>query len=92
MLAGAVLAGASLAQTEELMEFARNLGLAFQIRDDILDVEGNEEEIGKRVGSDVANEKEYVYHPFSLWKKQSKFYTKQQNVPKKRCPLLTAAG
>lgn len=66
VLAGAVLADASLVQTEKLMEFARNLGLAFQIRDDILDVEGNEEEIGKRVGSDAANEKSTYTTLFSM--------------------------
>ncbi|MCP8967046.1 polyprenyl synthetase family protein [Ectobacillus sp. SYSU M60031] len=57
VLAGAILAEASDEQTEKLLIFARNLGLAFQIRDDILDVEGTEEEIGKPVGSDISNEK-----------------------------------
>ena len=36
---------------------ARELGLAFQIRDDILDVTGNQEVLGKPVGSDAKNEK-----------------------------------
>ncbi|MFD3447796.1 polyprenyl synthetase family protein [Microbacteriaceae bacterium 4G12] len=66
VLAGAILAGASQWQTEKLMEFARNLGLAFQIRDDILDVEGTEEEIGKPVGSDVHNEKSTYTTLFSM--------------------------
>lgn len=57
ILAGAVLADASEEQIDKLMEFARNLGLAFQIRDDILDVEGTEAEIGKPIGSDAENEK-----------------------------------
>ncbi|MDO4563039.1 MAG: polyprenyl synthetase family protein [Clostridia bacterium] len=38
-------------------EYALSLGLAFQIRDDILDFEGNEEKLGKRTGVDVANNK-----------------------------------
>ena len=38
-------------------EFARYLGLAFQIKDDILDVTGNEEELGKKVGMDATLEK-----------------------------------
>jgi geranylgeranyl diphosphate synthase, type II len=55
--AGAILANASQEQIEQLREFSTHLGLAFQIRDDILDVEGNEEQLGKPVGSDTANEK-----------------------------------
>ena len=57
ILTGAILAGANEKQLEALRKFSKHLGLAFQIRDDILDVEGNEELIGKRVGSDVGNNK-----------------------------------
>lgn len=57
VLAGAILGGADEQQLDILEKFADNLGLAFQIRDDILDIEGNEEKIGKRVGSDIANHK-----------------------------------
>ncbi|MED4973777.1 polyprenyl synthetase family protein [Geobacillus kaustophilus NBRC 102445] len=55
--AGGLLGGADGRQTRELNEFAAHLGLAFQIRDDILDIEGMEEKIGKRVGSDRDNKK-----------------------------------
>ncbi|KEK26109.1 polyprenyl synthetase family protein [Bacillus gaemokensis] len=57
VLAGAVLAGATSEQEQQLLAFAKYIGLAFQIRDDILDVEGIEEEIGKPIGSDASNEK-----------------------------------
>lgn len=57
VLAGAILAGATPEQEEKLLAFAKYIGLAFQIRDDILDVEGTEEEIGKPIGSDASNEK-----------------------------------
>ncbi|MCM3215430.1 polyprenyl synthetase family protein [Niallia taxi] len=57
ILIGAVLAGADKEQMELLTSFAYHLGLAFQIRDDILDVEGDEELIGKPLGSDVHNHK-----------------------------------
>ncbi|WP_353855285.1 polyprenyl synthetase family protein [Bacillus sp. Bos-x628] len=55
--AGAILAGAPDDEIEKLKEFSYHIGIAFQIRDDILDLEGSEEKIGKRVGSDTANEK-----------------------------------
>lgn len=55
--AGAILAGARDDQLEALTGYAENLGLAFQIRDDILDIEGDEKKIGKPVGSDRKNKK-----------------------------------
>jgi geranylgeranyl diphosphate synthase, type II len=57
IIAGAEIAGATAGQKEILSKFAYHIGLAFQIRDDILDLEGIEEMIGKPVGSDTANEK-----------------------------------
>lgn len=57
ILSGAILAGAEEAQRQHLLQFSRHLGLAFQIRDDILDIEGTEEMIGKPVGSDTGNQK-----------------------------------
>ncbi|MED4400876.1 polyprenyl synthetase family protein [Metabacillus fastidiosus] len=57
IIAGAILADASESDIQYLRTFAFHLGIAFQIRDDILDIEGNEELIGKRVGSDSSNEK-----------------------------------
>lgn len=57
VLAGAWLAQASVDQLDNLASFAHHLGLAFQIQDDILDVVGSQEIIGKPVGSDTANHK-----------------------------------
>lgn len=57
MLIGAVLAGANEQQQRTVELAARELGLAFQIRDDILDVTGNADELGKPVGSDEKNHK-----------------------------------
>ena len=50
--AGATLADASITDIENLKNFARDMGLAFQIKDDILDVEGDPELLGKAVGKD----------------------------------------
>lgn len=55
--AGAILAGASTDELQRLTNYADQLGLAFQITDDILDVTGNQEKIGKPIGSDEKNSK-----------------------------------
>ena len=54
---GAIAAGASPEQLEALTRYGTDVGLAFQIADDILDITGTMEEIGKDVGSDVARGK-----------------------------------
>ncbi|WP_040208166.1 polyprenyl synthetase family protein [Neobacillus jeddahensis] len=57
VVAAAILAGANPSQLDNLSAFAHHLGLAFQIQDDILDQVGNQEIIGKPVGSDTTNQK-----------------------------------
>ncbi len=57
MMIGAILAGASDEEIEKISEIALLVGTAFQIEDDILDVEGDEKLIGKSVGSDERNNK-----------------------------------
>ncbi|YCA42834.1 polyprenyl synthetase family protein [Bacillus sp. JZ8] len=57
IIAGAIIAGASEDQLSHLKNFSHHLGLAFQIQDDILDIEGNEQLLGKPVGSDTGNDK-----------------------------------
>ena len=57
MMIGAVLAGASKEYVMAMEECGEYIGLAFQIQDDILDLTGDEEEIGKPVGSDEKNHK-----------------------------------
>ncbi len=50
---GALIAGADGEQLEALGCYGRNIGLAFQITDDLLDVRGNEQAAGKRLGKDA---------------------------------------
>ena len=50
---GAVLAGAGPALEESCADFGRSLGTAFQLVDDLLDYEGNSDELGKNVGDDL---------------------------------------
>ena len=57
IVAGAILGNASEEEIELLEKFGENLGLAFQIKDDILDVIGNTEKLGKKVLSDEENDK-----------------------------------
>ncbi len=57
MMIGAVIAGAKEAEITMVEAIARDIGLAFQIRDDILDVTGSTEVLGKPVHSDEKNEK-----------------------------------
>lgn len=54
---GAITANANEEQINAVDGFCVNLGLAFQIQDDILDVKGNEKELGKPIGSDKDNNK-----------------------------------
>ena len=57
MMAGAVLAGADEEQTSMIEQAASDIGLAFQIQDDILDVTSDMETLGKPIGSDEKNHK-----------------------------------
>ncbi|NLY18491.1 MAG: polyprenyl synthetase family protein [Clostridiaceae bacterium] len=57
ILAPAVFLGASGEVTDALSEYAEHIGVAFQIKDDILDVVSTAEELGKPVGSDAKNMK-----------------------------------
>lgn len=57
MMTGAVMAGAREEQVAQVEQAARSIGLAFQIQDDILDVTGTSEELGKPVHSDEKNSK-----------------------------------
>ena len=50
---GAVLGGASDADSRKIYRYALELGLAFQLQDDLLDSYGREEELGKKIGGDI---------------------------------------
>jgi geranylgeranyl diphosphate synthase type II len=57
MQIGALIGGAEKEQADLLYEFGENLGLAFQLQDDILDVYGDPEKFGKQVGGDILADK-----------------------------------
>lgn len=72
LTAGAELAGGSAAQTKSLGDYGRAIGLAYQVADDILNVEGDPLKLGKAVGSD--RERRKNTYPALLGLKPSKVY------------------
>ncbi len=72
---GAVAAGANPDQLKYLECYAENIGMAFQIIDDILDIEGDSAIMGKPVGSDIANKK--MTFPEIIGLKESKKYAEK---------------
>jgi len=61
MKMGALIAGASAEDAEHAYEFGRNVGIAFQLQDDILDTFGDPQKFGKKVGGDIVqNKKTYL--------------------------------
>lgn len=64
LLAGGRIAGADERQLEALRQFGTQIGLAFQIQDDILDLVGDESKLGKKTGSDIKQQK--VTYPYFI--------------------------
>lgn len=75
VLTGARIAGASEKQLELLALYGKNIGLAFQIQDDILDLVGDEQKLGKPVLSDIEQQK--VTYPYLLGLEKSKQLVEQ---------------
>ncbi|MBN2765065.1 MAG: polyprenyl synthetase family protein [Paludibacteraceae bacterium] len=58
---GAIVGGAGNADADALYDFGINIGLAFQLKDDLLDVYGDEANFGKKIGGDIlSNKKTYL--------------------------------
>ena len=59
---GAIIGGASVEDCDKIYQFGENLGMAFQLQDDMLDAFGNESTFGKKTGGDILNNKKtYLY-------------------------------
>ncbi len=59
---GAINAGASKEETDNIYQFGVNMGIAFQLKDDLLDAFGNPENFGKQIGGDILSKKKtYLY-------------------------------
>lgn len=76
---GVLAAKGSKDEQDAAINYAHGLGMAFQIRDDILDIVGDEEKLGKSIGSDNANEKSTYVSLLGLEKAQEMVnsYTKK---------------
>lgn len=70
LVSGAILAGATPTQEAALRLYGEQIGVAFQIVDDILDVTGDEDKIGKPIGSDEKNDKATYPKLFGLARSQ----------------------
>jgi len=73
--AGAMLGGGTHQQIDALAAYGRHIGLAFQVTDDILDIEGKLEELGKSPGSDRAHQK--ATYPSLIGLDQAKAHARQ---------------
>ncbi len=74
IITGAILGNGSFEQIEKLKIYAKNIGLAFQVTDDILNVEGDPVVMGKNIGTDQAREKST--YPSILGIEKSKEFAK----------------
>lgn len=84
---GAIISEASEKEIDVIDKFCMNLGIAFQIQDDVLDVKGNEKDLGKPVGSDADNNKTTYVTLYGIEKSQEMVieYTEKAKNSIKEC-------
>lgn len=86
VICGALLAGANDTDITHLSTYANNIGLAFQIIDDILDITSTSEQLGKTAGKDIAAQK--VTYP-SLWGIEASQQKAQELVEQAKAQLVS---
>ncbi len=86
VVCGGMLAGASESDLKRLSQYAQNIGLAFQIVDDILDITATQEELGKTAGKDIQAQK--ATYP-SLWGLEESRATAQKLIDQAQAELAT---
>jgi len=79
---GALIGGGTRRETDALYKFGEYLGLAFQIRDDLLDITGDPADLGKAVGSDIVERKKTYLFLKAL----------EMSGPRDRASLVTLLG
>ncbi len=91
---GALLGGGGKNQVKALSSFGKNLGIAFQIQDDLLDIIGDEKELGKKIGGDLVEGKKTYLFVKAMEKaneKERKFLfnlVKNKGINKKQIPAF----
>lgn len=88
LLAAACAPGLSAAEWDALEGYSEDIGLAFQIQDDILDVEGSTEDLGKTAGADAARDK--PTYPSVLGLEIAK--TRARELQRRACDRLAIFG
>ncbi|BAY13337.1 geranylgeranyl diphosphate synthase CrtE [Calothrix sp. NIES-2098] len=88
VVCGGILTGVSAEELQRLSRYAQNIGLAFQIIDDILDITATQEQLGKTAGKDLKAQK--VTYP-SLWGIE-KSRSKAQQLIEAACAELETFG
>lgn len=73
MKSGAIIGGANEEQLSIVEDIAYKLGIAFQIQDDILDIEGDQEKIGKPINSDLKNNKSTYVSMYGIEKAKNDY-------------------
>lgn len=66
MRVGGIVGGAKASTAQLLYDFGKNIGVAFQIQDDILDTFGDPEKFGKTPGGDILNDKKTILYLYAL--------------------------
>lgn len=93
---GALIGGANQAEARHLYEFGKNIGIAFQLQDDYLDVYGDADKFGKQVGGDILSNKKtfLLLKAFELAddKKREELndFLKNENDPEKKVQQVRA--
>ncbi len=89
---GGIMAGADKSEINALDIYAENLGIAFQIQDDILDVTGSEEELGKPIGSDKESGKNTYVSLYGIEKAKQLMKEYSENAKEAVSALGDGAG
>ena len=90
---GGIVGGANTTDATLLYQFGENLGIAFQLQDDILDVYANPEKFGKQVGGDIISNKKTFLHLKALALAQSdeaKVLSTKLSTPAEKISKVTA--
>jgi geranylgeranyl diphosphate synthase type II len=83
---GAILGGAGEGNQQHLYEFGKNLGIAFQVQDDYLDVFGDPEKFGKQVGGDILSNKKTFLQIYVMENASAEQLTALQGLMQENAP------